>query len=535
MASMFDPLFPPNWERLLTINPTFGTAAEIDFAKMSDVLTDFANQGRKPYVECFAIRVRYGLSIPNGGAALLYNTKRQRGCEIILSCDQPGMSEKWFQSDTSLSEMWMASQVANLEACTLTREMESERGEVPPGLVSPLDGALSSVGMPDDALFASDTWGDWSGRAVCLNNGGGAIVQAIDDVYPLAPCLASSRPRLDLLPLHAACNNATPWKFKIRVNNPTATGMYPAGTAIDGLATTCTVDVYAYLHPLRADKDAAVLGVQWCHQKGTRAESPMQFEGNRVWRFAGLFPLFDSTDTDATLRYRYKPYSWPAFAALAAKLRWQRKAGSTWRDVFPLLRSANDGPSRARLVDLWNKLAADGWQSGVPRHMVSPLLRPLASTRSSSLISDRIAGMTTFADVNLSGKGYDSLLGASSFAPVFPYAMSGLHRRGLPTFGQTGEDCGPRIQFDTNDRPSDLVTEVFVNDGAFATVEEKDSAPGCGCKSTGKRIFRPALDNDTSGAAAAVMNVVPRIALIDSTGARMANMPPESPISKTAK
>lgn len=524
--------FKGSWAQLMVQSPNaFGTGSVFDFSNASAINTDLARVGRKGYVACIAVRVRYRVTVPIGGAATLYNTKRQRGCTSSVKIDQPAMEYTMFEGVRPLSEVWFASQVANLPATRLIDFMPSKRPEIAPELVDPSTRGVLQVNTTDN-LQSAFTWQDLEEPAVCLNSTPAPIVQEIDDIFPIAFTRASRKAAEDLLPFHYFTSEGprTPVKLTVTVNPTVGAGAaYPAGTLLagpGGVGVLPVIEVWAYIVPMRADRDDLPLGMPYAYRVVGRQGPTIVMDPLRSYRAVGIAPDFESTTTDTGLRVYYEPRNWPTY--LTGDIRWQDKmGGASWVDVFPLFMSAAEGPLRRDVLDGWNTTAARDWQAGTPRDAVSPVILPLDPTRGASRINDRgLANCVTWASVGLSGTGLSQLLGPQSFSPFFPMGWTSYIDEGFPGFGDPKADCPPQLYLQPDDRPTTECFELWDNPMGQRTVVVKDTGTAnCGCDNeVEKPIYTPALDNKNSPTASFAVDMVPKIAKRTIAGMMQATM-----------
>lgn len=535
----FQRRMPGAWAQLMVQSPNaFNTAQTFDFTNASAINTDLARVGRKGYVACIAVRVRYRVTVPAGGAATLYNTKRQRGCTTSIKIDQPAMEYAMFEGVRPISEVWFASQVANLPATRLIDFMPSKRPEVAPQLIDPATRGVLAVSGQDD-LRAGFTWQDFEDLGVCLNDTGAPIVQEIDDVFPIAFTRASRKENEDLLPLHYFTSEGprTPVKLYVTVN-PTigANSAYPVGTTLagpGGVGALPVVELWAYIVPLRADRDDLPLGMPYAYRVIGRQGPTLVMDPSRSYRAVGIAPDFESTTTDTGLRVYYEPRNWPTY--LTGDLRWQDKmGGASWVDVFPLFMSAAEGPIRRDILDGWNTTSARDWAAGMNRDAVSPIILPLDPSRGASRLNDRgLANCVTYASVGLTGTGLSQVIGPQSFSPLFPLAWTSYISESFPGFGDPQADCPPQIYLQPDDRPTVECFELWDNPQGQVTVVKKDTGTAnCGCDGgIEKPVYTAALDNKLSPTASFAVPMVPKVAKRTIAGAiagamNMAEIPP---------
>jgi hypothetical protein len=516
----FQRRMPGAWTQLMVQSPnSFGTAQVFDFTNASPINTDLARVGRKGYVACIAVRVRYRVTVPVGGGTTLYNTKRQRGCTTFVKVDQPAMEYAMFEGVRPISEVWFASQIANLPATRLVDFMPSKRPEVSPDIIDPATRGVLNISGQDDAR-AGNSWQDFEELAVCLNDTGAPVVQEIDDIFPIAFTRASRNERDDLLPLHYFTSEGprTPVKLTITVR-PTGLGVagYPAGTTFTGpggVDLVPVVELWAYVVPMRADRDDLPLGMPYAYRVVGRNGPTIVMDPLRSYRAVGIAPDFESTTTDTGLRVFYEPRNWPTY--LTGDVRWQDKmGGASWVDVFPLYMSAAEGPIRRDVLDGWNTTSAKDWAAGMNRDAVSPIILPLDPSRGASRLNDRgVANCVTWASVGLTGTGLSQILGPQSFSPLFPLAWTSYISESFPGFGDPKADCAPQLYLQPDDRPTVECFEVWDNPQGMATVAKKDTGTAnCGCEGgVEKPIYTAALDNKNSPTAAFAVPMVPMVA-----------------------
>lgn len=511
----FKPRFPGSIEKVTTVTVPFNAAGKqtIDLDELASIITDFGNNNLKAYVGAFFFRVTYSVTVPGGSADTLYNTRRQRGCIISVSLNQPKMEYSAWEGTQPLTLIDDTSALANLPAARLAAYLPTVRGAIPPALVTPLTGALGNAQEPSTAMLAASCLDEFGSPAVALNAEVGAVVQDIDDVYAWAPALASANPENDFFSADSFANPNASTKVYIQIANPATSLLYGPGASMTGGATSVTVELWAWIRSARVDKDSAVVGLPWAMRMTPREGPTVKMDPRRAYRFVGLAPEYDSAETDAGVRPYLNPYDWADYGDVS--LKWQVQVNGQWKNVFPFTISSSTGPSADHVVNLWNDINARGWTVGVPNDSIAPMVWLMTPGVAHSNISDRMADCVTFNAVGMGSKGYGSFVGRHSFQPFIPYACTDFANPGFAGFpGDNASDCAPQLQFDPDDRPTSLQFELWANPSGRETFIANDGGITCGCgaKEGAAPQFLPDIKNPTAPAAVKIKDMVPLIA-----------------------
>lgn len=535
MGRAYEQRFPISHEMIAEVGVPFNGKVSLKMAEiLAPFITDLARVARRGALVALHFRVHYSVQIPTG-AVTRENTRLQRGCIHTVTVNVPGLENQPWEGPISLSELDHASSLANLPAVMTRAWLPSEHGDVPATLVD-ASGNVTSVSQPDSTIMAANGWPVLSGRATAAQSSGAPKVQVIDDVYTFAPCLMSSRPALDTIPLGAFANPNSQVQFTVGAGNPATSGLFDAGTT--NVSENVTVQLWMSFVPKRATKDDIAQGLPWAYRNVPRQGPVLVMDPKRKYRFVGIMPLFNSEVLDGALRAYYEPLDWPGFAE--NKIKWQERNGNSWTDVFPLMISAGEGPVRRHVLELYTFIARRGGNLGTPRDSQMPDVLFPSAEKGHTRISDRLGTADTYGAFGLGASGFSSVIGYTSFVPLFPLAVSSFADQGFPGFPATADsDCAPQIQLVPDDRPAasqQIVTELWANPWARDTYVKLDGIGSpCGCADTGsKPVFIPAVEDPKSVTASKVLTMVPWVAQVD-TGTAVNVLVPNSTKEALAK
>lgn len=525
----FKPRFPGSIEKITEKTVTFGQKTTFDLDELSNIITDFGKNNLKAYIGAVFFRVQYSVTVPGGSGATLYNTRRQRGCIVVASINQPKMEYSAWEGQQPLTAIDDASAIANLPMARMAAYLSSVRGAIPPALVTPSSAALANAEQPSSSLFAASAFDEFGGGAVALNSTGAPVVQEVDDVFAWAPMLASQNPEEDYVSADALANPDSSTQFYITVANPAASLLFGPGATMTGGATTCTVELWAWIRSARVDKDSAVVGLPWAMRMTPREGPLVKMDPLRSYRWIGCAPEYDNAETDTGVRFYLNPHDWPDYGD--ESIRWQTRVNGQWKDVYPFTISSSTGPSADHVVNLWNDCNARGWTVGVPRDSIAPMVWLMTPGVAHSNLSDRMSNSTAYADVGMGTKGFGEFVGRHSFQPHVPYACTDFANPGFAGFpGDNVSECEPRTQWEPDNRPTELQFEVWANPAGQQTFINLDGGISCGCsgKDGAAPQFLPDIKNPTSPSAVKIKNMVPLVA-DGAVSAALAQLTPQIP------